>query len=201
MAGPVSELTAWARGEQAALEQLTPQVYSELRKIASSHLRRVPPGQSLQPTALINEVYVRLLEQSQAVQWESRSHFFGIAAHLMRLILVQRPRSKGAAKRGGAVTIVTFDEFAVASSVRPPDVLEIDQALERLAAIDERKAKVIEFRYFGGMDRAEIAAALGLTVFTVKRDLRLGCQARISSGPSWSGDRLKCLANSGTDRM
>lgn len=177
MGGPLSVselLIAWGRGDPAALDQLTPHVYSELRKIARSHLRRVQPGQSLQPTALINEVYLRLLAQSQPVPWESRSHFFGIASHLMRLILVQQARARRAAKRGGSVTIVTFDESAVVSRDRPPDVLEIDQALDRLAAIDERKAKVIECRYFGGMDREEIATALELTVSTVKRDLRLG---------------------------
>ena len=177
MGGPLSVselLVAWGRGEQAALDQLTPKVYGELRKIARSHLRRIRPGQSLQPTALINEVYLRLLDQAQPVQWESRSHFFGIAAHLMRLILVQQVRSKRAAKRGGGAHLATFDESAIVSPAGPPDLLEVDQALERLAAIDERKAKVIEFRYFGGMDREEIAAALGLTVFTVKRDLRLG---------------------------
>jgi RNA polymerase sigma factor (TIGR02999 family) len=171
----VSELLiAWGRGEQAALDKLTPQVFSELRKIARSHLYRVKPGHSLQPTALINEVYIRLLGQSKPIQWESRSHFFAMAAHLMRLILAQQARAQRAAKRGGAVTIVTFDESAVASGGRQPDVLELDQALDRLAAIDERKAKVIELRFFGGMDREEIATALGLTLFTVKRDLRLG---------------------------
>jgi RNA polymerase sigma factor (TIGR02999 family) len=167
-------LAAWGRGESAALEELTPHVYSELRKIALSQLRRAPAAQSLAPTALINELYLRLLDQSQPVQWENRSHFFGIAAHLMRLILVQQARTKRAAKRGGSMTLVTFEESVLVSRDRPPDLLEIDQALERLARVDERKAKVIELRYFGGMSREEIAEALDLTVFTVKRDLRLG---------------------------
>ena len=167
-------LIAWGRGETAALEQLTPQVYSELHELARAYLRRGNSGQSLQPTALINEAFLRLLGQSQPVQWENRAHFFGIAARLMRMILVDHARARRAVKRGGAAVAVTLDDCMAISPLRPPDVLEIDQALDRLAEVDERKAKVIEMRYFGGMDRQEVAAALGLTVPTVKRDLRLG---------------------------
>ena len=167
-------LIAWGRGEAAALEQLTPRVYGELHKVARAYLRRGRPSQTLQPTALINEAFLRLLDQSQPVQWESRAHFYGIAARVMRLILVDHARARHAAKRGGAVVAVTLDDCMAVCSGRAPDVLEIDQALDRLAAVDERKAKVIEMRYFGGMDREEVAAALGLTLSTVKRDLRLG---------------------------
>src|SRR5712692_258087 len=167
-------LIAWGRGEPAALEQLTPRVYGELHKLARAYLRRGRSGQSLQPTALINEAYVRLLDQSQPVQWQSRAHFFGIAARLMRMILVDHARAHHAAKRGGAAAAITLDDCMAISSGSAPDVLEIDEALDRLAAVDERKAKVIEMRYFGGMNREEVAAALGLTVPTVKRDLRLG---------------------------
>jgi RNA polymerase sigma factor (TIGR02999 family) len=167
-------LIAWGRGEPAALEQLTPRVYGELHKLARAYLRRGRPSQSLQPTALINEVYLRLLDQSQPVGWENRAHFFGIAARLMRLILVDHARAQHAAKRGGVTATVTLDDCMAVSPSRAPDVLEIDEALRRLTEVDERKAKVIEMRYFGGMDREEVAAALGLTVPTVKRDLRLG---------------------------
>jgi RNA polymerase sigma factor (TIGR02999 family) len=167
-------LIAWGRGEPAALEQLTPRVYGELHKLARAYLRRGSSGQSLQPTALINEAFLRLLDQSQPVQWENRAHFFGIAARLMRLILVDHARAHHAIKRGGAAAAVTLDDCTALSPGRAPDVLEVHQALDRLAAVDERKAKVIEMRYFGGMDREEVAAALGLTVSTVKRDLRLG---------------------------
>jgi RNA polymerase sigma-70 factor (ECF subfamily) len=171
----VSELLiAWGRGERAALEQLTPRVYGELRKLARIYLRRGSSGRSLQPTALINEAFLRLLNQSPPVQWESRAHFFGIAARLMRLILVDHARASHALKRGGAAVGITLDDCTAVSPRRAPDVLEINEALDRLAAVDERKAKVIEMRYFGGMDREEVAAALGLTVPTVKRDLRLG---------------------------
>ncbi len=171
----VSELLiAWGRGEPAALEQLTPRVYGELHKLARAYLRRGTSGQSLQPTALINEAFLRLLDQAQPVQWENRPHFFGIAARLMRMILVDHARAHHAAKRGGAAAAITLDDCMAVSRGRAPDVLEIDEALERLAAVDERKAKVIEMRFFGGMERAEVAAALGLTLATVKRDLRLG---------------------------
>lgn len=167
-------LIAWGHGEPAALEQLTPQVYHELHKLARAYLRRGRPNQSLQPTALINEAYLRLLDQSQPIEWENRAHFFGIAARLMRMILVDHARTHRAAKRGGAAAAVTLDDGMAVAPGRAPDVLEIDEALNRLAAVDERKAKVIEMRYFGGMDREEVAAALGLTLATVKRDLRLG---------------------------
>jgi RNA polymerase sigma-70 factor, ECF subfamily len=171
----VSELLiAWGRGEPAALEQLTPRVYGELHKLARAYLRRGSPGQSLQPTALINEAFLRLLDQSQPVEWESRTHFFGIAARLMRMVLVDHARAHRAVKRGGGAAAITLDDCMAVSPGRAPDVLEVDQALDQLAAVDERKAKVIEMRYFGGMDREEVAAALGLTVSTVKRDLRFG---------------------------
>jgi RNA polymerase sigma factor (TIGR02999 family) len=167
-------LIAWGRGEPAALEQLTPRVYGELHKLARAYLRRGSSGQSLQPTALINEAFLRLLDQSQPVDWQSRAHFFGIAAQLMRAILVDHARARYAAKRGGAAAVITLDDCLAVSPGRAPDVLEVDQALDRLAEVDERKARVIELRYFGGLDREEVAAALGLTVSTVKRDLRFG---------------------------
>jgi RNA polymerase sigma factor (TIGR02999 family) len=167
-------LIAWGRGEAGALDQLTPRVYRELHKLARAYLRRGRPNQSLQPTALINEAYLRLLDPSQPVEWENRAHFFGIAARLMRLVLVDHARARQAAKRGGAAAPVTLDDCMAVSPGRAPDVLEVDEALDHLAAVDERKAKVIELRYFGGLDREEVAAALGLTVATVKRDLRLG---------------------------
>lgn len=167
-------LIAWGRGDPAALEQLTPRVYGELYKVAKAYLRRGPPNQSLQPTALINEAFLRLLDQSQSVEWENRAHFYGIAARLMRLILVDRARARYAAKRGGAAVPITLDDCVAISPQRAPDVMEVDEALNHLAAVDDRKAKVIELRYFGGLDREEVAAALGLTVATVKRDQRLG---------------------------
>lgn len=167
-------LVAWGRGESAALNQLVPLVYADLHTLARAYLRRGGPGQTLQPTELINEAFLRLLNQPHPVQWEDRAHFFGIAARLMRLILVDRARTDRAAKRGRTIALLSVDENAAISPGRAPDVLEIDEALDRLATIDKRKARVIELRYFAGMEREEVATALGLTLGTVKRDLRLG---------------------------
>jgi RNA polymerase sigma-70 factor, ECF subfamily len=184
-------LIAWRRGEPAALEQLTPRVYHELHKLARAYLRRGRPDQSLQPTALINEAYVRLLDQRQPIEWENRAHFFGIAARVMRMILVDHARTRNAVKRGGDAAAVTLNDCMAVSPARALDVLEVDEALDRLAAVDERKAKVIELRYFGGMDREEVASALGLTVATVKRDLRLGeaWLRRFLAGDAHAGQR------------
>lgn len=167
-------LVSWSKGNPAALEELTPYLYRELHTLAKSYLRRGRPRQTLQPTALVNEAWLRLIGPSQSPQWESRAHFFGIAARLMRIILVDYARAHHAVKRGGEAERVTLDETRVFSTGRAPEVLEVHEALDELAKVDERKAKVIELRYFGGMEREEIATALGLTVFTVKRDLRLG---------------------------
>ena len=167
-------LVEWGRGDAAALERLTPLVYPELHKLARAFLRRGGQNMSLQPTMLINEAFVRLLDQPEPVKFEDRAHFYGIAARLMRIILVDHARTRGAAKRGAAAAAITLADYMAISPRRAPDVLEVDEALDRLAEVDERKAKIIELRYFGGMSREEVAAALGLTVHTVKRDLRLG---------------------------
>ncbi len=172
---PVTQLlVAWSHGDRAALDELTPHVYRELHSLAKSYLRRGRPNQTLQPTALINEACLRLLGQSESIEWENRAHFFGIAARLMRMVLVDYSRSKNAEKRGGSSDPITLDDALVLSAGRTPDVLEVNEALDHLARVDQRKASVIELRYFGGMDREEIATALQLTVPTVKRDLRLG---------------------------
>ncbi len=167
-------LSEWSAGDSAALEELTPLVYRELHALAQKYLSRAGGNQGLQPTELINELYLRLIEGSQPVRWENRSHFFGISARLMRLVLVDHARSRQAAKRGGMAEPVTLKETVLLSPSHAADVLEVDEALSRLAEVDERKAKVIEMRYFGGMKREEIAIALSLTLPTVKRDLRLG---------------------------
>lgn len=167
-------LKQWSQGNEAALAELTPKVHKELHAIARTYLKKTRGNQTLQPTALINEAWLRLLGRSSELQWENRAHFFGIAARLMRIVLVDHARSKQAAKRGGAVEPVTLEETMALSPNHAPNILEVNEALDELAKMDERKAKVIELRYFGGMDREEIATALGLTLATVKRDLRLG---------------------------
>ena len=166
-------LQEWGRGNRAALDELTPRVYRELHAIARAYLNRGRGEQTLQPTAVINEAYIRLIDQSQPIQWESRAHFYGIAARIMRLVLVDYARARQAQKRGGAAGAITLDETRVFAPTRAPDVIEIDEALNKLSEVDERKVKVVELRYFGGLSREEVAAALGLTVPTVKRDLRL----------------------------
>jgi RNA polymerase sigma factor (TIGR02999 family) len=167
-------LVEWNQGSRAALDELTPHVYRELHMLARKYLSRARPNQTLQPTALINETYLRLIDQSQPVHFESRSHFFGIAARLMRIVLVDYARAHYAAKRGrGMAGTLMLDETAALAPSRAPDVLKLDDALRQLALFDERKAKVIELRFFGGLTRDEIAATLGLTIATVKRDLRM----------------------------
>jgi len=167
-------LIDWGNGDRTALDELTPLVYKELHALARAYLSRARGSGPLQPTELIDELYVRLIDRSLPVRWESRSHFFGIAARLMRLVLVDHAREARASKRGGGAAPVTLEETVALAPDRPPDVLEVDEALSSLAEVDERKAKVIELRYFGGMKREEIGAAIGLTLPTVKRDLRLG---------------------------
>jgi RNA polymerase sigma-70 factor, ECF subfamily len=176
MTGPRSItqlLIEWRAGDRAALDELTPCVYRELHSLARAYLSRGGRSQTLQPTEVIDELYLRLIDPSHSVEWENRAHFFGIAARLMRMILVDYSRARHAAKRGGDAGPVTLNETAVFSPGPAPDVLEVDEALSRLAQLDERKAKVVELHYFGGMTREEIAAELSLTVPTVKRDLRL----------------------------
>lgn len=166
-------LIDWENGDEAALDELTPLVYKELHALARIYLSRGRRSEALQPTELIDELYVRLIDRSATVHWENRSHFFGIAARLMRQVLVDHARARRAAKRGGGADAVTLEETVALSPGRAPDVLEVDEALCRLAEVDERKARVIELRYFAGMRREEIAVASGLTLPTVKRDLRL----------------------------
>jgi RNA polymerase sigma factor (TIGR02999 family) len=177
MEGPSSItrlLVRWGQGDRTALAELTPHVQRELHALARSYLKRRPPNQTLQPTALINEAWLRLIDHSQSLEWENRAHFYGMAATIMRNVLVDYARGRKAARRGGAAQAVTLDEKMLRSDNRAPDIIELSEALDELAKVDGRKAKVIELRYFGGMDREEISTALGLTVATVKRDLQLG---------------------------
>jgi RNA polymerase sigma factor (TIGR02999 family) len=173
MSSPPSEVTqlllAWSEGDPVALEQLTPLVHRELRRIANNHFRRERPGHTLQATALVNEVYLRLVDQRQ-VDWQNRAHFFAIAARLMRRILVDHARSRLVAKRGGGAMQISFDEAAILSPERSAEIVALDDALANLAAMDRRKSQVVELRFFGGLSVEETARALNISPNTVLRD-------------------------------
>src|SRR5919109_2429105 len=152
-------LVAWSNGDDAALEQLMPLVYEELRRLAHSYMRGERPGHTLQTTALVNEAYLRLADYRR-VRWQERTQFFALAAQLMRRILVEHARSRGRQKRGGRAERVALDEAAVLSPERSRELLALDEALTRLAEIDPRKGRVVEMRFFAGLHNEEIAEAL-----------------------------------------
>lgn len=177
MEGPESQqitqlLQDWREGKKTALDQLTPLVYKELRKLAVAYLRRDRPDHTLQPTALIHEAYIRLVNQDLP-DWKSRTHFFGVAANLMRQILVDHARKHYAAKRGAGLKKVTLEDALVFSEEKGSELLLLDEALTQLAVVDPRKARVIELRYFAGLSVNETAEALGISVATTGRDLRM----------------------------
>ena len=163
-------LAEWANGNQQALDELTPLVYRELRQLAASYLRKERLGHTLQPTALVHEAYVRLVDQANP-NWQSRSHFFGVAARLMRQILVDHARRKQAGKR--AVIKVPLDEAVSFRHERSRDLMALDNGLNALEKLDPRKCKAVELRYFGGLSMEEIAEALEVSAITVRRDLRM----------------------------
>ena len=152
-------LRAWGAGDQAALEQLTPVVYAELRRRAHSYMKNERPDHTLQTTALANEAWLRLVNVS-TVDWKDRAHFFAIAAHMMRRILVDAARTRRREKRGGSAQRIDLDQIPDISARRDPELIAIDDALETLAGLDPRKAKVIELRFFGGLSVEETAAVL-----------------------------------------
>jgi len=154
------------------MDLLTPLVYNELRRLAERYLRNERSAATLQPTALVHEAYLRLVAQSMP-DWESRAHFFGVAAHLMRQILVDHARKHRSAKRGGGVDKLSIDEIIGLGTDKPADIIALDDALKTLAEIDERKAKVIELRFFGGLSVEETAVALGVSPATIGREQRL----------------------------
>ena len=163
-------LQRWSNGDRAALDELTPFVYRELRLLADGYLRRERPGHTLQPTALIHEAFIRLAGQKQ--KFETRRQFYGVAAHLMRMILVDHARSRGAVKRGGGAEKVSLESADLFAPERDGDLLALDQALDRLAEFDERKSRAIELRFFAGLSLEEVAESLEVSVPTVVRELR-----------------------------
>lgn len=165
-----SLLQDWRKGDQSALDRLTPIIYEDLLRLARARLRAEPRDCTLQPTALVHESYLRLADQTR-LECESRAHFYAIAASVMRRVLIDYARKRNAQKRGGVrITLRTDMDFAEAR----PDSLLLDEALEKLAEFDERKSRAIELKFFGGMTTEEIGAVLGISVATVGRELRVG---------------------------
>jgi len=164
-------LIDWKLGDARALDQLMPLVYQELRKLAARYLRSERVNHTLEPTALLHEAYLRMIDQSMPA-WQNRAHFFGVAARLMRQILVDNARSHKASKRGASLQRIALSDARVATDSDRPTVLALDEALTKLAAFDERKARVIEMRVFGGMSVEDTALALGVSEPTIKRDMR-----------------------------
>ena len=165
-------LKDWSSGDSAALDQLIPIVYGELRGVAARYLRRERQDHTLQPTALVNEAYLRLIDQKH-VNWQNRAHFVGVAAQMMRRILVDHAKSRNRAKRGGGALRVTLEEAVALAEERSANLVELDRALTALEAFDERKSRVVEMKYFGGLSVEETAEVLKVSVITVARDWKL----------------------------
>jgi len=166
----VTELLAqWSHGDNAALSELTPLVYDELRRIAHHHMEGQRPGHTLQTTALVNEAYLRLADQTNP-RWQNRAHFVAVAARAMRQILVSYARRQRAQKRGGGALKVDLDEAALVSPEESEEIIDLHEALDRLAALDSRKAQVVELKYFGGLSYEEMAQVLKVSRVTVRRD-------------------------------
>ena len=165
-------LVDWSNGSQAALDKLMPLVYGELHRLAHQYMRRERPGHTIQTSELVNEAYLRLIDQRQ-VHWQNRSHFYGIAAQLMRRILVDHARSRQYAKHGGSTRQVPLDEVLIVSEERGAEVIALDDALKGLATFDERKSQIVELRFFGGLSIEETADVLEVSPGTVMRDWTL----------------------------
>jgi len=162
-------LQQWSEGDEDALAKLMPMVHDELHRLAHQHMKRENAGHVLQTSALINEVYLRLVDQPQ-IRWQDRAHFFGIAARLMRHILVDDARKRNASKRGGSLIQVPLDEASAVVQEQAANVAALDDALQRLEAIDERQGKIVELRFFGGLSIEETAQVLKVSPGTVMRD-------------------------------
>jgi RNA polymerase sigma factor (TIGR02999 family) len=164
-------LMKWSQGDKSALDQLVPLVYPELRRLAKRHMNRENPGHTLQTSALINEAYLKLVDQ-QNVEWQNRAHFFAVAAQLMRHILVDHARTRNYAKRGGGAPKVPLDEAAALTEQRAAELIALDDALRDLATLDERRSQIIELRFFGGLSLDETAEVINISPSTVQREWR-----------------------------
>jgi RNA polymerase sigma-70 factor (ECF subfamily) len=168
---PTELLLAWERGDASAFDRLMPLVEDELRRLARRYMRREPVGHTLQPTALVNEAYLRLVEIKR-VHWQNRAHFLAMAARTMRRILVEFARARGRDKRGGGVQKITLDDAMIAATGPGDDLVAVDEALQKLAVDHPRKSQVVELKFFGGLSLDETAEALHISRDTVKRDWR-----------------------------
>jgi len=169
---PITELLReWREGKREALDRLPPVVYDELHQLARRYMRGERAGHTLQPTAVVHEAYLRLVNAD--VPWQDRVHFFAVAARLMRRILVDHAKSRRRAKRGGGGVRVTLEDALVVSAEPPPELVVLDEALEELAARDDRKARIVELHFFGGLTYDELAEAVQVSTATVHRELRL----------------------------
>lgn len=187
MQGEVTQLLLELKdGNREAANQLIPLVYKELRRIASRCLRDERKGHSLQPTALVHEAYLRLA-QIERIDWQGRSHFFALSATLMRRILVDHARARDNKKRGSGWDVVSFDDALLPSPQRPIEIIALDEALDRLAQLDERQSRIVELRFFGGLNEEETGNVLGISARTVKRDWRLA--------KAWLYHELNCHPN------
>jgi RNA polymerase sigma factor (TIGR02999 family) len=193
-------LLAWSAGQTGAQDSLFPLVYDELKRIARQYLRREREGHTLQPTALVNEAYLRLIDQTR-VTWQNRAQFYGVAATMMRRILINHARDFAAAKRGGGATRLSLDQAGFAASENANDLLALDEALDRLGTLDHRKSRVVELIYFGGLKKKEAAEVLNVSEKTVQRDWQMArswLYRELVESPSSSGkgmgEGLVCAA-------
>lgn len=170
---PTTQITAmlvdWSNGDQQALDALLPAVDAELRRLARYHLRALRPGEMFQTTSLINEAYIRLVEQNR-VRWQNRAHFFAIASRMMRRVLLNHIRDQQRKKRGGRAIRISLSDVALVSAERSVELIDLDDALTRLAEAEPRKARVVEMRFFGGLTVEEVAEVMGIAKITVVRD-------------------------------
>jgi RNA polymerase sigma factor (TIGR02999 family) len=185
-------LTNLSKGDQQAASELIPLIYDELKRMANRYMRRERPDHTLQATALVHEAYLKLTDQ-RSVEWQGRAHFFGIAAQVMRRILVDHARGHGRGKRGGGEAKILLDEAMAFSPGRDFDLLQLDRALERLAALDARQAKIVELRFFGGLTVEEVADVLEISPKTVKRDW--------SVAKAWLHGEMKEIYGNGPGEM
>lgn len=165
-------LVAWSDGDEGALEKLLPLVYDELHRLAERYMQRERSDHTLQPTALVNETYLRLVDQTR-VKWRNRAHFIGVAAQLMRRVAVKHAQRHRAAKRGGGLPKVPFDEAAVPGQASDEDVIALDEALKRLKELDPRQSRIVELRFFGGLTGREMAEVLAISPATIDREWRM----------------------------